>query len=543
MVQRPAAYRIAAALGMGALGLAAWSFLRERTDPRTRAMNLRRVEIDETCVVGMVGARDARLWFRLLAPGPLELSLRTNGTERTFRFDPTVSEEGDFTGSVRIPNHLTGAASLEPLTRYEFTLRHADGRRIADGRFETAPAGFDDAPDRIVFGLASCHQPFASDGTELPRALAMLRAAEKALEAWDVKRMLLIGDQMYADWPPACSLFNKAFFRAVAPPGRDTLLDCTADEVRKLYQERYRSFLGVAPWLRLQQQRPCLPMVDDHEIVDNFGSAHEHDSVRWAALRQGALDACHDYQWSRVRGPGRPTSSHYGFDYGPVGAFVMDLRSERRWIGEELHIVSDEQLDELRQWLAAHEEHEVVLLGLTVPLVHVPDWLAWLGVRILGDTKDAADRWNHPEALRTRNELLRILGAHQRRATRQRLVLLGGDVHVGCAMALEWEEDHLEPLIQLVSSAVSNLENPVVRAAASELPVLMSTTLPGEEGLGEARLLPGVGEATANPFSGLNIGLLEICRNGGRPLLRYVLLTHDEDDPPRSRIVFDTGEI
>ena len=55
---------------------------------------------------------------------------------------------------------------------------------------------------------------------------------------------VLMGDQMYADYPEKLSLFDEKFFRTIAPPGRASILECSREEIRALYQPDWKVWFG-----------------------------------------------------------------------------------------------------------------------------------------------------------------------------------------------------------------------------------------------------------------------------------------------------------
>jgi alkaline phosphatase D len=280
-------------------------------------------------------------------------------------------------------------------------------------------------------------------------------------------------------------------------------------------------------------------MLDDHEIVDNFGSAPEHASPRWQALRRGALDAFYDYQGSRAAelAAERPASLHFSWRYGPAAVFVMDLRSQKQAVNGEIRIYDDAQLAALARFLRENADAPVALLGLTVPLVYLPDWLAGAGSAVMGEQSDAADRWTHPKAERSRNRLVALLQKHQLRHPAQRLILLSGDIHCGLASEVTWLSTG-NRLWQLISSAVANVEGPLYRSMATALPrISMGKTVDGGFGW-RARLLDGSDGAHENPYAGLNVGIVKFERSISGWTVCYLLVSHDSSDPPSARVVF-----
>lgn len=164
------------------------------------------------------------------------------------------------------------------------------------------------------------------------RSLDLISRVPDALRALEVDRVLMLGDQMYADPPESRSLFDDAYFQSIGPAGRMRLLDCSSDELRRIYQDRHRLFWSLESMRELQAHWPCTLVIEDHEIVDNFGSAPAHATPRFAALRQGALEAAFDDQLARSFGrvDDRPDHFAHGFHHGPISVYNLEPRSEKR---------------------------------------------------------------------------------------------------------------------------------------------------------------------------------------------------------------------
>jgi alkaline phosphatase D len=499
--------------------------------------------------VGAVGPHSARLWLRSDRPGPHRLEVwpvDTEGPRRAVSWSFTPPEDSDFTGTLLYPGDFPGEPPLAPLRRHGFRItREADGALVGEGRFETLPARPEDTPAAFSFGLLSCHQPFAPSGEPRPESEPMLEAARRALESHDARFLFMCGDQLYVDEPPALSLFSPEFFRRAGPPGRAGLLECSADEVRRLYQLRHRQFWDLPGWRALQAGYSTWPMLDDHEGVNNWGAEPEHASPEWWHLNQGARAAYLDYQGSRVLGPcpaGVPDTFDFSFDYGSSGFYALDLRSQRRG-GEHPRVYSPEQLARLSAWLDAHQHSRAVFLVLSVPMVYVASWASW-GISLLRSHRgDARDRWTHPWNLPDRDRLLGLLLSHQRRCPDQRVVLLSGDVHLGCAFAIDWLGDSPGTLYQFTSSPVTHLRRGFSAWAAGHLP-RTEVLLKLEDGPA-ARLvrMSGVGGADHNPYSGLNVGLVEVHDRGAHSTVRFKLVGQHPRHLDRPVTVFDTGEL
>lgn len=506
-------------------------------------------QLGSAVAVGAVTPRTARIWAR--APGAacadltVELHTPSRFVARGSLDSATIArppcEETDHTCAFTIPADVPELGALQPDRPYIVYVRRRDGALVGEGRFRTPWEGLGPSSGRLAFGLASCHQPFDGRGRVRVESARMLAAAERALRDHDARFLLLVGDQIYADYPPKLSLFHRAFFERVAPPGRHAPTDCSREEIRRLYQERHRIFLGVEPFARLASALPCYPMLDDHEVRDNFGTSPEHASKAWAELREGALDAFYDYQGSRVvpaDGTARPPSFHYGFAYGPVAIFVADLRSQRVADDAAVHVFHAEQLASLARFLDAHAKHPVLCVVVTVPIVHIESWMAGVVAACNGRSSDAADRWSHPRMLADRDLFLRMLKDHQRANPEQRLVLLGGDIHVGSAFRLEWS-DGGPPTYQLTASALSHLQGRATRWIAEKLPRATQKVAMHDGLTADVDLVAPANGAARNPYGGLNLGIVEV-EWGERCGLRFKLVTAKaETDQPET--VFESA--
>ncbi|WP_163993267.1 alkaline phosphatase D family protein [Pyxidicoccus caerfyrddinensis] len=496
---------------------------------------------------GAVGPDSVRLWLRSDAPGPHRLEvwpLDGEGPRRSVSWHFAADADADGTGTLLYPDDFPGEPPPSPLRRHGFRItREHEGVLVGEGRFETLPARPEDTPSTFSFGLLSCHQPFADSGEARPLSVAMLEAARHALAEHDARFLLLGGDQVYVDEPSSLSLFSPAYFRGVAPPGRARLLDCSAEEVRRLYQLRHRQFRDVPGWRALQADYASWPMLDDHEVVNNWGAEPEHSDAEWQRLHHGARAAYHDYQSARVLGPGAPPDTFdFSFDYGSTGFYAMDLRSQRRG-GEQPRVYSPAQLARLSSWLDSHRDSRAVFLMLSVPMVYVPSWASAVISLLRSHRGDARDRWTHLWNLPDRDRLLGLLLAHQRRCPGQRVVLLSGDVHLGCAFAIDWLGDSAGSLYQFTSSAVTHVTRGFSAWAAGHLP-RAELLLKLEDGPA-ARLvrLDGVGGANRNPYNALNVGVVEVNDRGTHSTVRFKLVGQDSRHPEQPVTVFDSGEL
>lgn len=496
-------------------------------------------ELTNAVTVGNVDHRSARIWTRVpeLGSAGLELVLlsRDGACEKASvvrRPDPRADHTVVFT----YPDDFPGARDLRPVTRYQFRVQTSDGVVIGEGRFETAPAGLEDTPERFCFGFGSCHQPFSPDGRVGDEALAMLEAAEKALVAHGAKFLLMLGDQVYADEPVVYSVHGEAHR---SDRLQSALLSASAEEIRRIYQRQYRRSWAVPGFMRLQSQwaTHCTP--DDHEVVDNWGSAREHATTAWQRVASGAFQACFDYQESRSWPGGSTRPAHVGrwFGYGTIAVFLMDVRSERAAIPGQERVLSERQIEALDAFLAANVHRHALFIATSVPFAHIPGWLNRVGEKLVEEGTDLYDRWSHPPFMVQRDRILATLAKHREAHPQQKVALLSGDIHAGWAATLRPRGG--KPLVQLTSSALTNHDASMAGVIAR---ALLEITRPLERevaGLLVAGLEGRPG--STNPYGGLNLGLVEVAKRGGDSRVGFKLIGQDREHPSQPRVVFESA--
>ncbi len=495
-------------------------------------------EIRTMVAAGAVTSTSARLWARCGQPGPYRLTIESAGAPPV-QVEVEVDERADTTAAWTYPDDFPSAAPLAPLTAHTFRITHRNGMRVGEGRFTTAP---DPAhpPKSFTFGAMSCHQPYNKDGSVSDRAVQMLRAVHEAASAREARFILAMGDQAYADAPPDFSLFSKAQFSRVGPPGRRSLLDCSRAEVRAIYQQRHRQAWVIPELQRIYADFPSWPMLDDHEIIDNFGSIEVHATSAWEAVRQGALDAFHDYQGSRVISapPGeRPTTFDHGFRWGGAAIFQLDNRSERRADATRTRVFTPAQVVALRRFLAEHRDARVQVIMTPVPLVFIPSWAA----NIVGEITahhEGLDRWSNKRCLADRDLLFRILIDHARANPAQKILLLSGDIHVGTAFEIRWDDGVV--FHQLTTSPVTNKESRF-KTFLFELAPRSVSKLAVDGAEAKVSLIPAAGAAqAANPFGRLNIGFVHVEDDGARARIRLELVSVTDDEHAAATTVYSS---
>lgn len=486
--------------------------------------------LERMAAVGAVSEREARIWIR--NPEPERPSIQwwpADDPESSVRcaFPAAPLAERDFTASVR----LTG---LRPLTRYRFRVAGRGDRTVGEGGFETAPDGPENTPPRFSVALMSCNQPYTPRGTVPEAVEEMFAAVRETLRKHETRFVFLLGDQMYSDLPEPLSFFDPDYFRTVAPPGRARIQDCAAAEVRRLFQERYRHFWNLPGWLRLQAEYPCYPILDDHDIVDNWGSVAAHRTPEWAALGEGAFRAYQDYQASRMADVGRflPPDFDFEVSYGNTAGYVLDIRSNRT-PGARGRLFSDEQAARFRAFLRKYRDRRAIFLVLSVPVVHLPGYMARIAARFPFAGEDFADRWSSGGHVRDRDRLLALLRDHQNRNPGQTVVLLSGDIHIGCVHSIQWTRGG-KRIHQIVSSGITHKPSRFMQRG-SEMVIRMNRRIDtaNRELGGIVRLLRGTRGHRRNPMGGLNLGLVEVetPSPGARPTLRFYLYGHRRGKP------------
>lgn len=496
-----------------------------------------------TTGAGLVDARSARIWFRANRAELIRLEWSvtphdpdsTSPQQGSGSFELRFRPGSDGTTSFVYPDEFVGGTDLPPHSRIEYRILGEAGV-LGIGRFDTAPSSPLRAGDEFSIALFSCHQPFDDTGHVHEYAKRALGALPEIFERYSVRRVLALGDQMYVDSPPSQSLYEPHSFQSVSGLNKADIFACTREEVRALFHERYRKHFGVNGFDTLISGWATTMMLDDHEVVDNFGTDPDHASVKWHNIREGGLDAAFDYEALRQQPPSpeRPDSFHYSWEFGPLATFVMDLRSQRVGTDQELQFFGPDQLDALRGFLALHEQSAVVVLGLSVPLAFLPEKFVNLGILLTGEGSDVAERWWNERATKNRTQLLEVLSAHRKKSPSQLLLIATGDVHVGMVNRLRLEGGEV---LQIISSALSNREGALQRAVTQYFPLIGSWTR-GQISWDFLENRADGGETCA----GLNVGLISVRTNddGSFAVILRIVLLGEETGP---KVVFESSPL
>jgi alkaline phosphatase D len=500
-------------------------------------------QVEQMVSVGAVGANSVRIWMRTDVPGMHELQI-LDGSRVIRNSKIMISPSGDQTATITCPT--PNDRPLDPLRKYEYrVVRAGQNTSLGQGSFETAPPSDERTPKKVVIAVTSCHQPFAADGTLDLQAARMLRLLPGILKDNNVKFVLACGDQMYADHPGRFSLFRNPYLIRGASGGKTDIKECTDQEVRRAYDMRYRMFWSMPQIREMYANYPCYPAIDDHEIKDAWGSLPEHSDPMHLTIKHGARLAYFDYQASAFLPPlpRLPRSFHYNFSYGNIGVFVMDIRSERT-AGSRPQMFSVAQLNDLREFLRQNAGKKVLLIMSSVPIVFSPTGFADVAAKF-GSTA-FLDHWSDRKNIPARNALLGLLHEHQQRNPHQRVAIVSGDIHIGNALTIKWRGGNKPRLYQFTSSAITNAEGYWTRTGIKIPPASVSNVdFPppcfGGRCSGEISHLPGMNDASSNnPFTGRNLGLIEITRFGDVSNLKFKLIgVHPTED--RAVVYFESG--
>lgn len=227
---------------------------------------------------------------------------------------------------------------------------------------------------------------------------------------------LMLGDQIYSDD------LNVLHFD---------------DEVQE-FVARYRDAFSQ-PYLRqLMSSVPTSMILDDHEIQDNY--PRNFDRKKRNTRLMSALHAYQIYQAShstlfpidKTNGSilGTPTKYWYTFSSGCSQWFIMDVRTERK-ISEDARgpnrIVSQEQMDALKEWLMDGAGTKVKFVATSVPVYPV--------------VRTSKDKWSGFP--RQKAELLEFIFENKI----PKVCFLSGDIHNSVSMELQCDGHKIHSVV------------------------------------------------------------------------------------------------
>ncbi len=492
------------------------------------------LRLGNTVAAGIASTERLRVWVHGSDAGTHELRAFAENQRCVAEATVELGEDGNRTAAATL--QLTGCAGQRILVQL-----CREGQVLAACQARLCPGDDAWAHRHVSFAVASCHQPFSESGELLPAAVSMLDAAAAQCERDEVAFALLMGDQLYTDAPQSKSLFEPEYFASLDEG--ESILACSSDRVRRILHRRYERFMAVPGFSKLLASVATIPMPDDHEFIDNFGTHPEHATAHWAAFKDGALQAYRDYQGTRAcLDREDPDALDYGFTWGPLAVYGLDIRRNRATSEGKTQAFSDAQFEALRTFLSRHGDMPALALMNPIPLVHVES--AWVNAAasLLSLGSDLHERWSHSSCIEARDALLALLLDHAQRNPKQKIILLGGDVHAGSAYQIDFPECGVQ-MVQLTSSPLSNDEG-WLNARAGELAAQAVSSVELADGRRAivTALRGQTPKTDRNPFGGLNLGIVDVSTNGeGVATISLRLVGHDGSGGPTT--VLDTGAL
>ena len=274
--------------------------------------------------------------------------------------------------------------------RFHITI--SEGNQNQDFFWSTLP--YQVSQEGVTFLFASCFwQNNDRDG--------YYRAGLKDLQALSHPQFkLLLGDQVYLDWPKDWDL---------------------GDDAIELFAKRYRQYWGDDFYREALQTCPNFITCDDHEYWNDYPEKQIHLPQTWDVRNRkkygrGADDLYYQYQYCLNPDQAR----WYTLTIEPVSFFVADTRSEREYCNEKgtSHFMSEEQWAALEAWQEALQGPGVLVLGQ--PLFQEDG--NFLDHSLSNFPKDYARLWRVLE---------RSLAGDNHQQTPHDILILSGDIHTG----------------------------------------------------------------------------------------------------------------
>lgn len=456
--------------------------------------------LTSSAIVGHTTTRTSRIWLRAWAPGSycLIVSLKeidTSGQPSLRRkqkqpVGATITAvdgtRARVEGRVFVASDVSHATdltavfdvdALEPGTRYHYAVFFTGRRqeRWEAGRDEPLSFLTEEArPERVVFGLFSCHMPF--NGRNVLK-MHMWESFREMLELHGANFVIGGGDQVYADGDKKIDIWR--WLRKVKSDVSKLPMTEQVAVMVSWYRDIYRGYWGDLEMRRVFRRWPQYMIWDDHEIMDGWGSYTEKelsdtlDSMwEWenvgknVALARNMFAAAKQAYGEYQHSHNPPTDREqwdYTFTWGRCAFFVLDMRGHRDYgRPTDDKILGAAQFRRLEAWLKGAEatEASVVFIVSPVPTVHLKDFVMnYLDLTLLGLADDLRDEWEHPS---NRAEFFRLLNAvfdfSQRHG--KKVVFLSGDVHISAAFRLTSQATPAARVYQLTSSGITYCKSP-----------------------------------------------------------------------------------
>lgn len=281
-------------------------------------------------IVGDTSATSTTLWFQLHAApragDRFVCVFMARGTTTARRVGLAFRADRAQTAVVTL-------SGLAPATQHDIELRlvQPDNAEHVLSRGSVRTLATD--PRRLSIAFASCHLPGAPTSLNRWQALAARN---------DIDLAFLIGDQIYGDG------IENIFF--------DT------DDWNERYARRYNQLWAYQPVRRVLRSRPMYMALDDHEVVDDWGT-EKVDAVREAA----GLGAYRVFQQAHNPGGFGAARLDYAFRRGPAAFYVTDSRTARGK-SESFPVMGQAQFNRLRAWARSDAVRTADLVFVVVPV-------------------------------------------------------------------------------------------------------------------------------------------------------------------------------
>ena len=222
-------------------------------------------------------------------------------------------------------NRRIGVATItlnNPRSGDSYTVELNDGQQF---KLQSLPQ---DLEQPISFLFASCFfLPTDPNGR-------YLEAIRSIPEEWTPSFKLLIGDQIYCDWPPM----------------RD-LPFVYARLAHRVIGHRYQYYWGKERFRQMLGRSPNFFLCDDHEYWNDYPETSFRILRSWPGYRQKFGRAGQEYFQAFQASNNPDARCWYSFQIGPVSFFVADTRSEReRYHSASSALMSDHQWRDLESW-------------------------------------------------------------------------------------------------------------------------------------------------------------------------------------------------
>lgn len=250
---------------------------------------------------------------------------------------------------------------------------------------------------------------------------------------------LLIGDQVYQDWPPA---------------------PLTGRSSAELYGDRYGIYWGDAAYHEVFTSSPNYFLCDDHEFWNDYPERQAQLMRTWKKRDEygKVAQTLYDLFQNSANGGGKPWRQ---VKIGPVGIFLCDTRSQRTHYNDEpKSFIPAEQWTDLKSWFDTLEGPGLLVLGQ--PLFQKD-----------GDFKDHSLSNFKDDYGRLCDEIVRTVKGERQNGSGPRpphdVMVLTGDIHRGRFSAARFAGIGAGQMYEFVASPASRI-GPYIKTPDPEPP-------------------------------------------------------------------------